>query len=208
MVAQLERIDQMIQARDDVSAVEHLELLSTQGNLSPDDRIALALMLMMPPFADYVAANAHLIEVCDTDSTFRTEAAVWGEYIFLHLHPDHDGFVNHLHEVATSAESCYMLACNAEFYGDLLSARASNERALSIRSFPNALLLAAGLSMSPSDRANYRREAESLVRVRDSEYHPGPQNRSDLRAFYWSELILGERITSVVWEHIYRRDSS
>ncbi len=161
-------------------------------------------MLFLPPFSDYEGSREAFKSI--EDPSLRGEAAIWLAYHYYTLFPEDEDFVQILENHADKATACYSLARYNAHIGEEALAREWNLRSLQIERFPNNLLfdLLHNLDLNAERRAAIFEEVESLVLDKTAE-----TARFSTAAYLyqscWDELVLGCRLTSVVWQQVQQQ---
>ena len=161
-------------------------------------------MLFLPPFGDYEGSREAFKSI--EDPSLLGEAAIWLAYHYYTLFPEDEGFVQTLENHAGNAAACYSLARYNAHIGQEASAQEWNQRSIQLERFPNNLIF--DLLHNPQDqgpeKAGIAKELEKLIVEKVAE-ETTPSTAADLYKNYWDELILGGRMTSVVWQHLQKQ---
>ena len=183
-------------------AVDLLEGQLARGVATERERLLLGVLSLLPPIADYDAAARIFLALEGTALGF--EAAVWDAYRFATVLPSGSTwFSRPLRSCSTKGVATHMLSHVELALGNVEAAIAFNRESRAARSFPFNLVLA--LKIDPALDSDSRRSiwdtARELVVSRQAELDaPVGSTEASLQR-RWDNLILGTRLTSVVWEH-------
>jgi hypothetical protein len=191
---------------DDEAILDELERRIAKGVATDAERLFRGVTLLMPPFVDEEAASNAFRELYRGPRAF--EAAIWDAYRFATLLPDGDTtFEPLLTARSESAVAAHLLSDVANTRRERALAVALNRRSRAIRLFPfniaNALYWNSDLT--PDDARELRGILGDLVVNKAVEREPLAVTVEGRLQEFWDNLILGTRITSVVWEHYVER---
>jgi hypothetical protein len=194
-------LDACIQTNDNEGAVRLLEAAQKDGVLEPQGQLLLGVMLFMPPFGDYESSRDVLNDI--KNRTHLCEAAVWLAYHFYTLYREDGSFAETLEGCCESAAACYSLARYNAHIGNESTALEWNRRSLELERFPDNLIfdLLHNLDHDAPQRAKIFSDVDSLV-VNKAAEMTRRLTAADCYQNCWDELILGRRMTSIVWQHM------
>lgn len=188
-------------SEDDTEAlVELFEEKIEQGNASDTEILLCGIMLLLPPFADYDAAKELFKSLFN--SSKRVEAAIWDGYRHAILMPDDDKrFEKILKDHTDSAVVLHILSLNSIASDNYERAVEENRNSREIRLFPFNLIeyLKNGEGIDENINTNSYRLLNDLIIKKDLENDQFPTTLEGLLSYYWDNLIIGTRITSLLW---------
>lgn len=198
----LARIDAAVAKDDDRGLLEALEKADQIGELGYDEILLEAVVLLLPPFADYTRTHTVLKDLWGTAA--EEKAAIWDGYRYTTVQPDDSSFMQVLARY-DSAECLYMRAQFYAYDGDTKSAIQCNDASIEKMAFPNNLKLKLRMQqgLPVKQRTQLIDSIAGLVEIFDSE-RTEVLTGKDLYAIYWKELILGAAMSTVVWEEFKR----
>lgn len=183
-----------------------VESESATGSLSALEELALGIFFLFPPLSDPLSSIRHLKIAARLGTTL--EAAVWGEYGYIHVHPVRDDLLPELEDFPAVPEAIFMLAERSQFEGRLDIAEELLRRSISLKAFPYNLLRLSDLAQSSAERNVLRSQAAQLVVDRACENHSPYTSCEEYATKHWEASICGYRLTSALWEHYRLREST
>ncbi|MFO0728156.1 MAG: hypothetical protein U1E65_30525 [Myxococcota bacterium] len=195
-----ETVRALLLARDNATLVPLLEQRVKEGSATESEHLLCGALLLMPPFVDDEAARAVFGGV---QGPRRFEAAVWDAYRFAVLTPEHDeGFMDTLRAHRSSAVAAYMLSKVADMVGDLPRAREERHRSLRLRPIPfDVIQVLRRDPLEPDQKLELWRTLQDLMLSVNVELEPPATTIEGSLQRLWDNLIVGTRVTSVLWEH-------
>jgi hypothetical protein len=181
-----------------------IESESAAGNLSALEELVLGIFFLFAPLSDPLSANRHLKRASGLGRTL--DAAVWGEYGYIHVHPVRDNLLPPLEHFAEIPEAIFMLAERSRFDGHFDTTEELLRRSIDLKAFPYNLLRLSDLVQTSEERNDLRRYAAQLVVDRSCENSPLCATCEDFAKRHWDASICGFRLTSVLWEHYSLRE--
>ena len=180
-----------------------LEKKRRDGNAREGDLNALGVMLMMPPFSDYSASCDVFV---DAMSRFpnQTQTITWAGYLHVFYYPMIPNCGLILESQAVIDASGVVDWILAHYYlneGRKVEGARLIKKSIEKCVFPNNAQLAYRAGVVSGNACEILK-AEAKKKITDAKYEDSPEAES-IEGYlldHWNELILGVKMTSVVWE--------
>jgi hypothetical protein len=194
-------LSQAIQDYDNEAVVSMLEPRALAGEATQAETLLCGVLLLLPPLADYEAAAGMFGRLLQGER--GTEAAIWDAYRFSTLMPNGSfDFEVTLRSMKHSAVAAHMLSMMHYAKGEFSEALDQSRRSIALRPFPFGVVnwLKLDASASHEERSLGWAMACDLVISKSAESDQPVFTVEGALQRRWDNLIMGTRLTSVLWD--------